>query len=89
MNNEILQTVWEWRHDKSHEVNGLVYEHENKIVGPAHFRIMPIPLKGKYIGFLDDLYVEPKHRGKNIGEKFIQEINKISKKTNCNVYELT
>ena len=26
MNNNILQTVWNWLHDKNHEVKGLVYE---------------------------------------------------------------
>ena len=82
MNEEILKTVWGWLHDKSHDVKGIVYEHENKIVGFAHYRRMPRPLRGKYIGFLDDIYVEPKQRGKKIGEKFIYALNKISKKNN-------
>ena len=82
MNEEILKTVWGWLHDKSHDVKGIVYEHENKIVGFAHYRRMPRPLRGKYIGFLDDIYVEPKQRGKKIGEKLIYALNKISKKNN-------
>tara|TARA_B110000444_G_scaffold244846_1_gene264688 strand:- start:43 stop:474 length:432 start_codon:yes stop_codon:yes gene_type:complete len=82
MNEEILKTVWGWLHDKSHDVKGIVYEHENKIVGFAHYRRMPRPLRGKYIGFLDDIYVEPKQRGKKIGEKLIYELNEISKKNN-------
>ena len=69
MNDKILQTVWNWLHDKSHEVEGLVYEVEDKIVGLAHYRRMPSPLRGQYIGFLDDLFVEPKYRGQKIGEK--------------------
>mgnify|MGYP001230275002 CR=1 FL=1 len=85
MNKVILQTVWGWLNDRNHEVKGLVYELENKIVGFAHFRRIPRPLKGEYMGFLDDLYVEPKHRGKKIGEKLIQEIKKISKKNNWNL----
>ena len=32
MNNKILQTVWNWLHDKNHEVNGIVYEVEDKAV---------------------------------------------------------
>ena len=82
MNDEILKTVWKWLHDKDHEVKGMVYEYENKIVGLAHYRRMPRPLRGKYIGFLDDIYVEPKYRGKKIGEKLIHELKEISKKNN-------
>ena len=54
MNDQILKTVWDWLHDKNHEVNGIVYETEGDIVALAHFRSMPRPLKGKHIGFLDD-----------------------------------
>ena len=32
MNNKILQTVWNWLHDKNHEVNGVVYEVDGNIV---------------------------------------------------------
>ena len=28
MNNNVLQTAWNWLHDKNHEVKGLVYEVE-------------------------------------------------------------
>ena len=64
MNDEILKTVWKWLIDQSHEVNGLVYEENSKIIALAHYRKMPSPLRGKYIGFLDDLFVDPKHRRK-------------------------
>ena len=82
MNDEILSTVWKWLLDKSHEVSGLVYEENSKIVALAHYRKMPSPLRGKYIGFLDDLFVDPNHRGKKIGEKILSEIKKISEKNN-------
>ena len=38
INNKILQTVWNWLHDKNHEVKGLVYEVDGNIVGLAHYR---------------------------------------------------
>ena len=82
MKDEILKTVWSWLQDRNHDVKGIVYEHENKVVGLAHYRSMPRPLRGKYIGFLDDIYVEPKYRGKKIGEKLIHELKEISKKNN-------
>ena len=85
MNTRILNTVWQWIHDNNHDVSGLVYEQEKKIIGLAHYRKMPSPLRGKYIGFLDDLFVDPNHRGKGIGEKMIKELNTISRKNNWNL----
>ena len=85
MNDKILKTVWEWIHDKKHDVFGLAYEQDNKIIGIAHYRKMPSPLRGKYIGFLDDLYVDPKHRRNGIGEKMIKELNVISIRNNWNL----
>ena len=78
MNDKILQTIWSWLHDKSHDVEGLVYEVEDKIIGLAHYRRMPSPLRGQYIGFLDDLFVDPKYRGQKIGEKLINHMKEIS-----------
>ena len=85
MNDKILQTVWNWLHDKSHDVEGLVYEIEDKIVGLAHYRRMPSPLRGQYIGFLDDLFVDPKYRGQKIGEKLINQMKEISKSKGWNL----
>ena len=72
MNIQILEKVWFWLNDKNHEVNGIVYEIDGNIVAFAHYRRMPRPLKGQDIGFLDDLFVEPIHRGKKIGEKLLK-----------------
>ena len=80
MNAKILKTVWHWIHDNNHDVSGLAYEKDNKIIAIAHYRKMPSPLRGKYIGFLDDLFVDPEHRGKKIGEKIINELKNISEK---------
>ena len=85
MNDKILQTVWKWLHDKSHEVNGLVYEVDGNIVGLAHYRRMPSPLRGQDIGFLDDLFVDSEHRGQRIGEKLINKLKEISKSKRWNL----
>ena len=79
MTQTILNTVWSWLTDEQHELNGLVCEFEEKIVAFAHYRRMPRPLRGKYIGFLDDLFVSPDYRGLKIGEKLILKLGKISK----------
>ena len=76
---EVINTVWNWLHDLKHELNGLVYEIDNHIVAIAHYRQMPSPLRGKNIGFLDDLYVHPDYRGRKIGEDIINKLNEISK----------
>ena len=82
MNAEILDSVWNWIHDKNHVVKGICYELEGKIVGIAHYRSMPRPLKGHYIGFLDDLFVEPNYRGQKIAQKLIKYLKSLSKGNN-------
>jgi ribosomal protein S18 acetylase RimI-like enzyme len=82
MNNEILNTLWGWILDKNHIVNGICCELEGKIVGIAHFRTMPRPIKAQYIGFLDDLFVEPDFRGKKIAQKLIDHLKSLSKTNN-------
>ena len=73
-----LDKVWNWLLDQNHELSGLVYEINNKLVAIAHYRRMPSPLRGKDIGFLDDLYVHPDFRGRKIGEEIINKLNHIS-----------
>ena len=85
MNNEILQTVWNWLKDKNHELKGIGYEIDGKIVGIAHYRKLLNPLKGKYIGYLDDIFVDPKYRGQKIGRKLLDKIKEISKVSGGNL----
>ena len=54
-----IQTTWGWLIDSSHPLQGLVAVQEAALVGMAHFRAMPSPLRGQNIGFLDDLVVLP------------------------------
>ena len=82
MNSGILDTLWVWIHDDNHIVNGICYELEGKIVGIAHYRTMPRPIKAKYIGFLDDLFVEPDFRRKQIAQKLINHLKSLSKDNN-------
>ena len=79
INDSILDTVWNWLMDKNHEVKGIVHETDGNLTALAHYRAMPRPLKGKYIGFLDDLYVDPTYRNQKIGQKLMNEIKIISR----------
>jgi len=85
MNDKILQTVWKWLHDENHEMNGIVYEIDKNIFGFAHYRRMPSPLRGQDIGFLDDLFVDPKYRGQKIGKKILNKLKEISKSKGWNL----
>jgi len=85
MNNQILKTVWDWVHDKNHELKGIGYEIDGKIVGLAHYRKLLRPLSGKYIGYLDDIFVDPKYRGQKIGKKLLDKIKEISKINDWNL----
>ena len=82
MTNEILEKLWGWIHDDIHIVKGICFEIDSKIVGIAHYRTMPRPIKGGYIGFLDDLFVEPDFRGKKIAQKLINHLKSLSKINN-------
>ena len=84
MNKEILDTLWGWIQDESHDVKGICYELESKIVSIAHYRTMPRPIKGQYIGFLDDLFVDPNFRGQKIAQKLISHLKSLSKDNNWN-----
>ena len=79
MNANILDTLWSWIHDKSHIVNGICYELDDKIIGIAHYRTMPRPIKGQYIGFLDDLFIKQDFRGQKIAQKLISHLKSLSK----------
>ena len=82
MNMAILETLWDWINDENHIVNGICFELNNKILGIAHYRTMPRPIKGQYIGFLDDLFVEPEFRGQKIAQKLINHLKSLSKSNN-------
>ncbi len=79
MNKGILDTLWGWIQDETHEVKGICFELESKIVGIAHYRTMPRPIKGQYIGFLDDLFVDQEFRGQKIAQKLISHLKSLSK----------
>jgi GNAT superfamily N-acetyltransferase len=76
--------------DKNHVVKGICYVLEGKIVGIAHYRAMPRPLKGQYMCFLDDLFVEPNYRGQKIAQKLIKYLKSLSKTNNwCGIRWIT
>ena len=64
MNNEILTTVWNWIHDPEQPFYALgARDNNGTLVGFMHFRAMPSPLRGRMVGFVDDLFIDPAQRG--------------------------
>ena len=67
MNQEILDTVWSWIFDKNNAFYALVAKDDTgRYLGLMHYRAMPSPLRGKRVGFLDDLFIKPEFRGNGV-----------------------
>jgi GNAT superfamily N-acetyltransferase len=82
MTDAIAQRVWAWITDPVPHgpLEGLVARDEaGRVVGLAHFRDMASPLRGAVAGFLDDLFVDPAWRGKNLGRALLDEVAAIGR----------
>lgn len=77
MNEEILDTVWSWIFDADQAFYALVAKDDAGLcVGFMHYRAMPSPLRGKWVGFLDDLYIKPELRGNGIVDTMYEALNR-------------
>ena len=74
-----IEVTWSWLLAKEHPLKGIVAEQGVTLIGLAHYRAMPSPLRGKNIGFLDDLIVLPKNRGSNAARMLLDELKIIAK----------
>jgi len=72
-----IKNVWEWLNDPDHDVEGVVARLNGEAVGLAHFRRMPSPLRGEFIGFLDDLFVDPAVRGQGVATALFDHLEKV------------
>lgn len=83
MNGEILDTVWSWIFDEANPFYCLCARNENGVLtGIMHYREMPSPLRGKKVGFLDDLFVDPACRGQGIVGALFDALKEECKKHN-------
>nr|ADI22983.1 histone acetyltransferase HPA2 and related acetyltransferases [uncultured nuHF2 cluster bacterium HF0500_39O04] len=69
-----IKTTWEWLMDENHPTKGMVVGHDNELIGLAHYRAMPSPLRGENIGFIDDIVVAPSARGMGAAEQLINAV---------------
>ena len=69
MTEHILNTVWSWIHDQDKAFYCVLAKENDHAIGLIHYREMPSPLRGCSVGFLDDLFVLPEHRGSGVVQK--------------------
>ena len=82
LSNTGTEITWGWLIDTNHPCTGIVVLEDNLLVGLAHFREMPSPLRGANIGFLDDLFVLPERRGGKVVSLLIDGLKKEAKEKN-------
>lgn len=75
---DAIEAIWAWLMDPTHVVDGLVAECDGELIGLAHYREMPSPLRGTTVGFLDDLFIAPEARGAKLGELFFERLKEIA-----------
>ena len=69
---EVLDGVWGWLMDPTHEVHAIVAERDGELVGFAHIRRLWDTFTAGPGWFLDDLYVAPEHRGSGVARALIE-----------------
>ena len=69
-----LKKLWEWLNNSHHPQKCIFALVKKDIVGHAHFRGEPNPVRGKDIGFLDDVYIKPEYRKMGIANKLIEKL---------------
>jgi len=80
MEQSTLDTVWSWIHNENKDFFGLLAKDESgQTLGLMHCRAMASPLRGAEVGFLDDLFVTPEARGKDVVEALYAELNTFGK----------
>ncbi|MCP3754713.1 GNAT family N-acetyltransferase [Streptomyces sp. TBY4] len=76
---EAAARVWAWVNDPAHEVNALVAEDgDGRLIGLAHYRPFARPLSATTGCYLDDLFVDPAHRGSGAADRLLTALRGIA-----------
>jgi GNAT superfamily N-acetyltransferase len=75
---DVVDRVWGWINDETHETNALVALVDDEVVGFAHHREFARPSSGKRGLYLDDLFTEPDQRGKGVGRALISALGEMA-----------
>ena len=72
---EMRDLVWSWLLDPAHATQGLIVEDaDGRAIGLAHYRAFVRPLSATTGGYLDDLFVDPRVRGKRAANALIEAL---------------
>ncbi|MGH6816572.1 MAG: GNAT family N-acetyltransferase, partial [Hyphomicrobiaceae bacterium] len=72
---EMRDRVWSWIADPRHEVKAFIaLDGSGTPIGLAHYRPFARPLHAVVNGFLDDLFVDPAHRGGGVADGLIAAV---------------
>ena len=81
---DVVDCIWEWITDDTHETNALVALLDDDIVGFAHHREFARPSSGKRGLYLDDLFTAPSVRGKGVGRALITRLGEMAQERGFN-----
>lgn len=76
----VIERVWRWVTDDTHEVNALVAVHDRNLIGLAHYRRFARPSSGTEGLFLDDLFTAPAARGMGAGRALLGHLSALAER---------
>ena len=80
---EVVDRVWGWILDQSHELNALVAVVDGDVVGFAHHRFYVRPAEGGCGLFLDDLFTSQAVRGRGVARALINRLAELARERGC------
>ncbi|MGO9038947.1 MAG: GNAT family N-acetyltransferase [Steroidobacteraceae bacterium] len=77
---QMREIVWRWIFDAQNELEALVAVDESgRAAGLAHYRHLLRPLRAVVAGFLDDLFVDPEHRGSGVAQALMRGLAEVGR----------
>lgn len=87
---QMRDVVWSWLLDASHPEEALVAETgDGTLIGLAHFRPYPRPLHAATCGYLDDLFVDPAHRGSGAVDALLTRLRDVARERGWEIVRWT